>query len=135
MYVLSALKDIRKALDYIHSKGIAHGDLTTVNILINDKNIPKIIDFGIACFLEENCPWTISSDLLLLGKVFYQIVTQEYDVKGKYLNTPNNELNKMVNELLYSEEMRKKMIHGYEIRNRETFNTDQGYFEIVTNGN
>lgn len=103
VYVLSALKDLRKALDYIHSKGITHGDLTVANIMVNDKNIPKIIDFGIACFIGENCPWTISSDLLLLGKVFYEIVTQKYHVNGKYLNTANNELNGIVNKLLKQE--------------------------------
>ena len=42
-------------VDHIHSKGISHRDLKPENILLTDKNILKIIDFGLSHeFDEEN---------------------------------------------------------------------------------
>ncbi len=48
-------KDIAEGLKYIHSKGIIHNDIKLENIIIeNVSNIPKIIDFGLACNMKSD---------------------------------------------------------------------------------
>ena len=41
-------------LEYIHSKNIVHRDLKPENLLINNKKILKIIDFGLSNFIKKD---------------------------------------------------------------------------------
>jgi|GEM_PF-3268915 len=45
---LSLLQQIGKGLAYAHSKGLVHRDIKPGNILISDKGVAKIVDFGLA---------------------------------------------------------------------------------------
>ena len=44
---LNYFRQIISAVEYIHKLGIAHRDLKPENILINEKNVIKLIDFGL----------------------------------------------------------------------------------------
>ncbi|KIX92727.1 uncharacterized protein Z520_11579 [Fonsecaea multimorphosa CBS 102226] len=47
-------REVVEAVDYMHSKGIAHGDLKLENVLLTPDGRPKLIDFGAATF--SACP-------------------------------------------------------------------------------
>ncbi len=48
------MKGILEAINYCHKNMICHRDLKPGNILINDKNEIKIIDFGLADIVRTN---------------------------------------------------------------------------------
>ncbi|KAJ7097365.1 kinase-like domain-containing protein, partial [Mycena epipterygia] len=50
---LSMLCDVASGLSYLHSKGIIHGDLTTVNILLDTNNKAVLSDFGLSIIMSE----------------------------------------------------------------------------------
>lgn len=45
---LDIVKQIGRALAYVHSKGIIHRDMYPRNILFTSDGVPKLIDFGVA---------------------------------------------------------------------------------------
>jgi serine/threonine protein kinase len=47
------LKHLLEAVNHLHSKGLVHADLHSHNVLIDEKNIPRIIDFGQMLSLHE----------------------------------------------------------------------------------
>ena len=47
------VKQIFDAFDYLHKKNIAHRDVKMENILIDDRQNVKIIDFGFSVKLEK----------------------------------------------------------------------------------
>jgi len=48
-FTLLIAKDLGHGLNYIHGKGIIHNDIKFENIMIDEKYVPKLIDFGLAC--------------------------------------------------------------------------------------
>ena len=68
-----------RALDHIHSRGVAHRDLKPENIMVDDRDNIKLIDFGIASKADAR--------RLTFGKLSQVMGTPDYispeQVKGK----------------------------------------------------
>ena len=48
-------RQLVQALFYIHEvKGLAHRDIKTDNIMLNEKNELKLVDFGVSTFFQGN---------------------------------------------------------------------------------
>ncbi|KAG8945100.1 hypothetical protein FRC03_001806 [Tulasnella sp. 419] len=50
---LSLVSDITKAMQYLHSIPVVHGDLKGENVLVDSNGSARICDFGMAQFLDE----------------------------------------------------------------------------------
>jgi eukaryotic-like serine/threonine-protein kinase len=104
------LAPIARALEYAHERGLIHRDVKPANILLSEKGIPMLSDFGIAKILEQEPGQTLTgtgmgvgtpeymapeqwlgkaceaSDIYSLGVVFYELVTGR---KPYTADTPN----------------------------------------------
>jgi len=45
---------ILEAINHIHSNGVVHRDLKPENIMLDENNLPKIIDFGLSKELGDS---------------------------------------------------------------------------------
>lgn len=61
---LELIKHLAEALDYAHANDVIHRDLKPANILIDDTDLPKITDFGIAKDIRDNDGETMSGEVL-----------------------------------------------------------------------
>jgi len=122
LVVLAAriIRGIVEGIRYAHARRCIHRDIKPQNILITDKMVPKITDWGISKVLEENtknttiagfslssaapeqiAPETFGStdertDIYQIGAVFYELVT------GK-IPFEDESMMEMVNKILYDD--------------------------------
>lgn len=58
------IRSIGSALEYAHGKGVVHSDVKPANVFITDKNVVKVLDFGISRPMAQSAS---SNETLLFG--------------------------------------------------------------------
>lgn len=66
--LLGLFLDACAGVQHGHQKGVIHRDLKASNILVGSDGSPKVIDFGVACLVEEEADsevqWTVSGEVV-----------------------------------------------------------------------
>ncbi|EMD37464.1 hypothetical protein CERSUDRAFT_24722, partial [Gelatoporia subvermispora B] len=47
---LQLLREVASEMKYLHESGVVHGDLKGANVLVDDKGVARIADFGLGTF-------------------------------------------------------------------------------------
>lgn len=55
---LKLLEDAFRALQVVHDRGVAHRDVSVSNILIDNRERPRIIDFGLSAEIQKTMMWS-----------------------------------------------------------------------------
>ncbi|KAI9195287.1 hypothetical protein LWI28_013542 [Acer negundo] len=86
---------VARALAYLHMECqicVAHGNLKLENVLLDEKLVPKVTDFGIKSLLGDEAASSSSSeslpekDIYMFGEMLLQIVTCKRDIMGSNLH-------------------------------------------------
>jgi len=81
---------VGQALDYIHEKNILHLDIKPSNILMDQSNNPKLIDFGISKKYDLSNDQETSTALLAASKGYASI--EQYDSEGIQVFSPRPDI-------------------------------------------
>ena len=93
------------SIEYIHSKQICHRDIKLENILLDENNNPKLIDFGFSTCIPNDQKYKMfcgtpsymgpeivnkkeytgpPADIWALGVLLYALICGTFPFKGKY---------------------------------------------------
>ncbi|KAK3204903.1 hypothetical protein Dsin_018949 [Dipteronia sinensis] len=91
---------VARALAYLHMECqicVAHGNLKLENVLLDEKLVPKVTDFGIKSLLGNEAASSSESlpekDIYMFGEMLLQIVTCKRDIMGSNLHNLVSNLN------------------------------------------
>ncbi|RLN85759.1 hypothetical protein BBJ28_00021405, partial [Nothophytophthora sp. Chile5] len=87
--VWKKLLEAAQGLQYLHERGLAHGDLKTKNLLVGGDGITKLAGFGwnVALREAEAGDGRFPADVLALGMCILEIVSH-YDTPNKWRSLP-----------------------------------------------
>ncbi len=84
------MRKVAAAVDYAHSKGVLHRDLKPQNVLVDEFDEPRILDFGLARKMEDESEFTLSTNAIgspsymppEQAQGFHHLVSPRSDVYG-----------------------------------------------------
>ncbi|XP_022730513.1 G-type lectin S-receptor-like serine/threonine-protein kinase SD3-1 [Durio zibethinus] len=92
---------VARALAYLHTQCqtcVAHGNLRLESVLLDEKFVPKVTDFGLRTLVGKEAASSSESpaerDIFMFGELLLQIVTCERDILGSNMHS----LVSMINE-------------------------------------
>jgi serine/threonine protein kinase len=77
---VEVLEKVARAIDYAHDEGIVHRDIKPGNIMVDSSGEPQVMDFGMACNIDEGPGIAVSGSLL--GTTAY-MSPEQLDEKSK----------------------------------------------------
>jgi len=69
--VAVVVRKVALALEHAHARGILHRDLKPANIMIDKRGEPIVMDFGLACRLDDNWETRLTQDGAVIGTPSY----------------------------------------------------------------
>jgi predicted Ser/Thr protein kinase len=97
---VAVLRDIALAVDHAHEEGILHRDLKPANILVDAKQKPYVMDFGLAKEADPEVGLSLTSEGLVVGTPAYMSPEQARGVKTVDRRTDVYSMGVMMYEML-----------------------------------